>query len=45
MKLESLLSFYRRQTIYVVHHMRFQTGLVRADFPRNKRELELHHGL
>lgn len=44
MKLESLLSFYRRQTIYVVRHVRFQTSLVRADFQHNKRELEFHHG-
>lgn len=39
MKLESLLSFYRRQAIYVVHRVHFQTSLVRADF-QQKGELE-----
>lgn len=39
MKLESLLNFYGRQTIYVVHHVCFQTSLVRAYFEHNRREL------
>lgn len=37
MKLESLLNFYRRRAIYVVHHVHFQISLVRAHFQQNRR--------